>query len=230
MRSFPVFFFAALLTLAASAASAQDQPLDQPQHGFVEGIGAITLASGVNSGALGVNLGVRVAPHVFVTGAVGQMRDVDAGAFNEAVATVVSTAATNDLTMSATSRTPVTYVMGGVRVQTVTLGRRFTPYVSGGFGLAHISPTASFVYASGTANGALTTTPSVGSDITTQLTTLGYYTEPTTENHAMLGLGGGVDVMLARNVNLNLAYRYSRIFATSPINISGPSFALGFRF
>jgi opacity protein-like surface antigen len=221
---------AGILTLAAGSAWAQDQPIDHPQNGFVEGLGAVTFASGVDSGALGVNLGFRIAPHVFITGGFGRLRDVNSGSFNDTVNQTVNQAAASDITVTTLVRAPVTYALGGLRVETPTIGRRITPFVSGSFGVARLTPTASFLYASGAGNGQLSTMPNVGDNVTSQLVGLGYYASPVSENHPMLGLGGGVDLILTRNVNLNLAYRYSRIFATNPINVSGPSFAVGFRF
>jgi opacity protein-like surface antigen len=100
--------------------------------------------------------------------------------------------------------------------------------VLGGVGFARLTPTATFTYSSGTFPDG--TTPTVGDDVTTQLTSQGVFTTPPASTSFMFTLGGGVAVPLARHWAVDAGYRFSRVEADTPLNAQGASFGIGYRF
>jgi opacity protein-like surface antigen len=107
---------------------------------------------------------------------------------------------------------------------------RVRPYVTGSAGIARLTPTAQFTFTGGSGDGDLSTVPTTGSDVTQQVVGLGLFTQPPSETDFMLGLGGGVSIAVAPRVNVDVGYRYARIFADTPINVSNVAFGLGYRF
>ncbi|MCX6543157.1 MAG: hypothetical protein NTV05_01945 [Acidobacteria bacterium] len=102
--------------------------------------------------------------------------------------------------------------------------------MSGSFGFARLAPSATLMFNGGTGQGQLATIPTLGTDVTGQIVALGLYTPPATETHPLMGLGGGVSIALAPRLSLDVAYRYSRVFATTPINVSGVNVGFGLHF
>jgi opacity protein-like surface antigen len=103
----------------------------------------------------------------------------------------------------------------------------------GGIGVAHLNPTAQFTFSSGTLPDG--STPAVGTDVTTTLTTAGSFTAPPSSNAFMFTLGGGVQIPVAPHWVVDGGYRYSRIAADStlsalPLNANGMTFGFGYRF
>ena len=104
---------------------------------------------------------------------------------------------------------------------------RVTPYVFGGAGLAHMMPTAHFTYSSGTLLGA---TPSPGDDVTSQIVSLGDFTQPPASNALMISAGGGIEAAVAPNLTLDVGYKLSHVGADTPINAQSVLFGFGYRF
>jgi opacity protein-like surface antigen len=107
------------------------------------------------------------------------------------------------------------------------------PYVLGGVGIARLNPSPQFTFSSGTLPDG--STPAVGTDVTTALTSSGIYTDPPASTAPMFTVGGGVQVPLAPHWVVDAAYRYSRIGAdttlsASPLNTNGMTFGFGYRF
>jgi len=118
--------------------------------------------------------------------------------------------------------------MGGVRWSLpVTAG--LSPYVFGGAGFARLTPSAQFTYASGTLLGA-TTTPTTGTDVTSQLVSLGDFTQPPASTAFMFAVGGGVEAPIAPHLVADVGYRVSRVAADTPLNAQSVIFGVGYRF
>jgi opacity protein-like surface antigen len=94
-------------------------------------------------------------------------------------------------------------------------------------GVARLSPAAQFTYSSGTLPDG--TTPIVGTDVTSELVTSGYFTTPPSTTAFMYTLGGGVDVPVAHHWAVDVGYRFSRIEADTPLNAQGMTFGFGYR-
>lgn len=126
---------------------------------------------------------------------------------------------------------PARYALFGLRWQSRT-ERRFTPFVLGGLGAAHLSPTAAFTYSAGTLPNAdpNAATPLVGDDVTTQVATLGVFTPPAPSTALMVAVGGGAELSLASRWAVDAEYRLSRIAADTPLHAQGITFGLGYRF
>src|SRR5262249_60345294 len=107
-----------------------------------------------------------------------------------------------------TRRVPALFSTAGLRSE-LTRQVRFEPYLLGGIGFAHMSPTAEFSYASGSLPDG--STASVGDDVTNQIVTAGDFTLPASTTSFMYTLGGGVDVPVAGKWVVDAGYRFSRI-------------------
>jgi opacity protein-like surface antigen len=99
--------------------------------------------------------------------------------------------------------------------------------VLGGAGLARLSPTAEFLYASGSIPGAA---PMPGDDVTSQLVSLGDYTNPAATNAFMFTVGGGVQMPIAPRLSVDVGYRVSRIDSDTPVNAQSIMAGVGYRF
>jgi len=109
----------------------------------------------------------------------------------------------------------------------------FLPYVLGGAGVAHLTPSPAFTFVSGVMPDG--SAPSSGQDVTSSLTSSGVFTAPTSSNAFMYTLGGGVQMPIASRWIIDAAYRYSRIAAdttltAAPLNTNGMTFGIGYRF
>ena len=121
---------------------------------------------------------------------------------------------------------------GGVRVE-IPMQSRVLPYVLGWSGVARLSPSAVFTFQSGTMPDG--STPTVGQDVTSAITTAGAFTQPPSSTAFMFTLGGGVQTLIAPHWVVDAGYRYSRIAAdttlsASPLNANGLTFGVGYRF
>ena len=116
--------------------------------------------------------------------------------------------------------------LGGIRYEAPAY-RRVSPYVFGGAGVARVTPSAQFTFASGTLPGA---TPGAGDDVTQQLTSLGDFTQPAATTAPMFSLGGGVEIPVAHHLSVDAGYRYDRIATDTPLSTRGATFGFGYRF
>jgi Outer membrane protein beta-barrel domain len=217
-----------IFLLAAFVGAAATPLLAQTDRGYVAASGGFAVSTDTTSGnALG-EVGVRVAPHIVVFGDVGQFHDVQPSAVQPAIdATTSFLSQSAGLTVTGTGRVPALYSVGGVRYE-LPRQSRFAPYVLGGIGVARMSPTAEFSYASGPLPDG--STPSVGDDVTSQIVAAGDFTAPTATTAFMYTLGGGVDVPVTRSWSVDAGYRFSRINSDTPVNVQGVNFGLGYRF
>jgi opacity protein-like surface antigen len=211
---------AIILTLSGSFAYAQTDRLYLAGSG-----GRASGPDGTSSDTYG-ELGVRVAPRLFVFGDVGQIHNLQPSAFQPMVDGTAALLSGTGLDVNGTAREPAWYTLGGVRYEAPAL-RRVSPYVFGGAGVARVTPAAQFTFASGTLPGA---TPAPGDDVTQQLTSLGDFTQPAAATAPMFSLGGGVEIPVARHLSLDAGYRYSRIATDTPLSTRGATFGFGYRF
>ena len=211
----------AIMVLAAAPSFAQ------PVRGFVTGAGGFAVSPDTTSGDWLGEAGVRVAPHLFVFGDLGQFHNLQPSEVQPAIDTTTAMVSQSGLTVVGSGRVPATYGLGGLRFEVPTRSR-FAPYVFGGVGMAHVAPTATFTYTSGPLPD--NSTPAVGDDVTTQLETAGDFGAPAAQNKVMYSLGGGIEVPVARHWAIDAGYRFSRISTDTPVHAQGMTFGFGYRF
>ena len=183
--------------------------LAQTERAYVTGVGGFAASTETTSGNVVGEVGVRIAPHLLVFGNLGQFHNLQPSDAQPAVdGTTATLAGTTGLNVIGTARVPAWYSVGGVRYEVPTRGR-VLPYVLGGIGVARLTPTAQFTFASGTLPDG--STPAVGADVTSQLVTAGYFTTPAATNAFMYSLGTGVEVPVALNaqgLTFGFGYRF----------------------
>jgi opacity protein-like surface antigen len=180
---------------------------------------------GTSSDTFG-EVGVRIAPRLFVFGDVGQIHNLQPSAFQPVVDSTTALLTGTGLDVNGTAREPAWYTLGGLRYETPAF-KRVSPYVFGGVGFARVVPAGQFTFTSGTLPGA---TPAPGDDVTQQLTALGDFTQPAAMTAPMFSLGGGVEVPVMSHLSLDAGYRYDRIATDTPLNTHGATFGFGYRF
>jgi opacity protein-like surface antigen len=199
----------------------------QTERGYVEGSGGFAITPDTTSGAVLGEVGVRVAPHLFAFGDLGQFRNVQPSQLQPSVdGTTALLSSTEGLNVVGVARVPAWYSMGGLRFEPPPAGR-VSPYIFGGAGFARLSPTATFTYTNGPLGDS---TAAPGDDVTDQIISLGDFTQPAPTTAFMFGLGGGVRIPVAAHLAVDAGYRFSRIASDTPMNVQGATFGIGYRF
>jgi opacity protein-like surface antigen len=211
------------IPLAAAPSSAQTSP-----RVYADLAGGFAVGPGGTSGDTMGEIGVRLTPRLAVFGDIGQFHNLAPSLAQAAVDSTDTTLAAGGLMVNGAPRVPAWYSMGGLRYS-VPLNARLSPYVFGSAGFAHLTPGATFTYASGTLLGA-TAPPSAGDDVTAQLNSLGDFTPPAASTAFMFAVGGGVEAPIAPHLVADIGYRVSRVSADSPINAQSVTFGIGYRF
>jgi hypothetical protein len=168
----------AVIVVTAAPLFAQERGQNggwQDAAAYVSGLGGFQTATGNTTGDVLVEGGVRVAPHVMVFGDLGWFRSLQNDLDPSLNSTVTSLQTTQGLSVTGSGRLPALYSIGGVRVE-IPVSNLFLPYVLGGAGAARLSPTQQFLFASGTMPDG--STPGIGQDVTSSLTTAGALTPP----------------------------------------------------
>jgi hypothetical protein len=166
---------------------------------FVGGLGGLTFGT-VTSGAVGGQVGFKIAPNLFVIGEVGRMRNVmpkeisdDLDDFVDLLELELGVPISFDVSL------PATYGFGGVRW--MAPGRRVSPFVEAGVGAGHISLSVDKAAV-------------LGIDVSDEIDDeLG---EDANATKFLIALGGGVSASLSRTVWLDLGFRYTRIATEDP--------------
>lgn len=215
-------FIAAALVLAAAPSYAQGRAV------YADVAGGFAAGPDGTSGDILGEVGVRIAPHLSVFGDIGQFHNLQPSQLQPTVDGLDATLAAGGLSVTGVARVPAWYSMGGLR-WTVPVNARLSPYVFGGAGFARLTPSAKFTYNSGTLVGALTA-PSSGDDVTTQIASLGDFTQPAASTAFMFSVGGGVETPIAPHLVADVAYRVSRVSADTPVNAQSVTFGVGYRF
>jgi opacity protein-like surface antigen len=200
--------------------------------GYVAGLTGFATSTANTTGDTLVEGGVRVARHVKLFADIGRFGNLQGDLQPTLDATTSTLSANQGLGVIGGGKLPATYFTGGLRVEVPT-GTRVMPYVLGGAGVAHLSPTPTFTFASGSMPDG--STPDVGTDVTAVLTSNGAFTAPPASSAFMFTLGGGVEIPVARHWLADAGYRYSRIAAdttlsASPLTTNGMTFGVGYRF
>jgi opacity protein-like surface antigen len=214
------------MVLLALASMPVAPALAQIDRAYVGGAGGFSVTSSDTSGQVAGEAGFRVAPNVFIYGNVGQFHNLSSSQLQPVVVDETTTLLDSGLTVTGSSTMPAWYTTGGVRVR-LPLHSRVTPYVFGGAGLAHVTPTAQFTYSSGTLLGA---TPSPGDDVTSQIVALGDFTQPAASNALMVSGGAGIETAIAPHMVLDVGYKLSHIAIDSPISAQSVMFGFGYHF
>lgn len=189
--------------------------------------GFATSPDGTSGDLLG-DVGVRVAPHLSVFASIGQFHNLPPSDLQPVVNGTDSTLAAGGLSVTGVAHVPAWYSMGGLRYS-MPLFSHVSPYVFGGLGFTRLTPSATFTYGSGTLVGAATP-PATGDDVTSQLVSLGDFTQPEASTAFMFGVGGGVEAPIAPHVVADVGYRVSRVSAVTPLNAQSVTFGVGYRF
>jgi len=216
-----------LLAVATATLLTAAPLLAQSSRGYITGLGGFATSPDKTSGDFLGELGVNVVPHVSVFGDLGRFHDLQPSDAQPAVDNALALSNAQGFSVIGTPRVPATYYLGGVKVEVPTHSR-ILPYVLGGVGAAHLTPTAKFTFSSGTLPDG--TTPTVGDDVTSELTTTGDLTLPPSSNAFMYTFGGGVDIPVARHFMVDAGYRASRVQADTPLTAHGATFGFGYRF
>ena len=200
--------------------------------GYVTGLGGFARSIGNTTGDVVVEGGVRIAPHVMVIGNVGRFGNLQADLQPTLDATTSALAANQGLSVIGGGSVPASYFTGGLRVE-IPINGNVMPYVLGGVGVARLNPTAQFTFSSWILPDG--STPAVGTDVTTAITSAGSFTAPPASSAMMFTLGGGVQVPVAPHWVVDAGYRFSRIAAdttlsASPLTPNGMTFGFGYRF
>jgi opacity protein-like surface antigen len=199
----------------------------QTDRGYVTGFGGVSRTEDATTGDYLGEAGVRVAPHLMVFGDVGRFQNLQPSAVQPAVDNTTTLLSSEGVSVTSRTRVPAWYSIAGLRYDAPG-ANRVSPYVLGGIGLARLTPSVQFAFASGTLPDG--STPTAGADITSQLVTAGDFTSPASSNALMMTLGGGVDVPMTRRWAVNAGYRFSRVQAGTPLNANGMTFGFGYRF
>jgi opacity protein-like surface antigen len=231
-RTLIVAGMATLLTAAPLAAQDQTVGIHVDGRGYLTGSGGFATSLDNTAGDMRIEGGVRVAPHLHLFGDFGGFTNLQADLQPTVDAAVAGFEANQGLAVTAAGRLPATYVTTGARFDVPTHSR-VLPYVLGGVGVAHLMPSPQFTFASGTMPDG--STPVVGTDVTSALTTSGTFTAPASSNAFMFSVGGGVEIAVAGHWIADTSYRYSRIAAdttlsASPLTTNGMAFGFGYRF
>ena len=103
----------AVIVLACCASSA----LAQSERGYVAGAGGFAITPEATSGAVQIEAGVRVAPHLLVFGDLGQYHDLQPGDVQPAIDAATEQLSTTGLNTIGTGRVPATFMLGGLRYE-----------------------------------------------------------------------------------------------------------------
>jgi opacity protein-like surface antigen len=212
----------AMLALAAVPSFAQSSNV------YANVAGGFAVGPDGTSGDILGEIGVHLTPRLAVFANVGQFHNLQPSSVQPSVDSTTATLDAGGLSVTGEARVPAWYSMGGAR-WTFPETARLTPYVFGGAGFARLTPTAKFTYNSGTLVGAVTS-PVAGDDVTTQLVSLGDFTQPPSSTAFMFSVGGGVETPIAPHLVANVGYRVSRVSADTPLNAQSVTFGVGYRF
>jgi opacity protein-like surface antigen len=221
---------AALVVFAAAPAFAQEAG-GVDARGYVSAFGGAAWGGGNSTGSVLFEGGARVAPHVMIFTNLGRFADLK-GDLQPTLDAATTTLNDQGVDVSAAGKLPAWYGVGGVRAE-VGSSAHALPYVLGGVGFARLTPSAALTFSGGTMPDG--STPDVGADVTTSLTSSGSFTLPAASTSFMTMLGGGVQVPFAPHWAGDVGYRYSHIAADSPLsagalNTNVVTFGVGYRF
>lgn len=203
------------LTVAATIMGGVAQA--QPVGMYAEGV-AQSAFGNVTSQSYGVEVGFGIRPdvQVFVEG--GRVFDVAPPALGVAAQLIAGNLAQTQNNVTYTVSQPVTFGIAGVKYQ-FSIASKLQPYVLAGVGVAGVKRAVAFSVA--------------GTDVTDTIQQLGIvlgsdlsgsFTKP------MVTFGAGAMLPVGRQFIVDFQYRFGRMLADDPINVSRAGLGLGFRF
>jgi opacity protein-like surface antigen len=218
------------VALAAAPLFAQEPGLQNPS-GYASVVAGPVWGGGNSTGSVVFEGGARVVRHVMVYGNIGRFADLQ-GDLQPTLNATATALSNQGLGITDAGTLPAWYGIGGLRGE-IPASKHALPYFLGGIGAAHLDPTTHLTFANGNLPDG--STPDVGTDVTTALTSAGTYSAPSASTDFMFMLGGGVQVPLPTHWAIDLGYRYSRIAAdstlsTTAINTNAMTFGFGYRF
>jgi hypothetical protein len=200
MRIAPLVLAGALVIALASPVSAQGTTSSGI---FVGGLGGLTFGSATSSAVAG-QVGVRLMPNVFVIGEIGRAQNVIPGEIADMIDEARDALEEAGIPFEFSAKAPAIYGFGGLRW--AQGGRRFSPFVEGGVGFAHITADVSGSVA--------------GIDIVDLIEDEVGFGDLST-NEFLIAFGGGVNIGLTPTVSADAGYRFTRIFTDDPaVNMS----------
>ena len=105
---------------------------------------------------------------------------------------------------------------------------RLTPYAFGALGCGRMTPSARFTYqGTSTINGGTT---SVGADATSDVQSAGDFVAPQSSSGAVIRVGGGIQIPIARALAATAGYDFTRINTAPAVDASSFVFGVGVRF
>jgi opacity protein-like surface antigen len=188
--------------------------------------GGVAVSPDATSGDILGEAGVRVARNLFVFGDIGQFHNLQPSLVQPAVDVTAALLSATGVSVTGIARVPAWYTLGGARYEMPTRAA-VLPYILGGIGFARLTPSAQFTYGSGVIG---TATPSPGDDVTSELVSLGEFTQPAASNAFMFTLGGGVEVPVAPHLSVDVGYRLSRVDADTPLTNHSVVAGVGYKF
>jgi opacity protein-like surface antigen len=199
--------------------------------GYANLFGGPIWAGGNSSGNIAFEGGVRVAPHLMVFGTFGHFNDLQAG-LQPTLSTATTSLSTQGIGVTGTGKLPARYFVGGLRAE-IPASRFVVPYLLGGGGVARLAPTTQFAFAGGVLPDG--SSPDIGTDVTSTLTSSGAVTMLSNTSAAMVMFGGGVQLPIASRWAADVGYRVSRIaadtsLASDALNTQTLTFGVGYRF
>lgn len=226
-----------LAILILSILSLATPSFAQAERGYIGGLGGFAVSAAatsprVTAGDWALEAGARVAPGLLAFGDLGRFNDLSPSTSQPAVdSTVAALSSTDAVDVVGTARMPARYALGGLRWQPRS-ARRVVPFITGGLGVARMTPVARFTFNDGTLPNAdaAAAAPNTGDDVTPQVSSLGIFTLPSPSTALMLMGGAGAEFDVARHWAVDTEYRLSRISASTPLHAQGLSFGVGYRF
>ena len=178
-------------------------------------IDAQSATSTVSTQSYGVEGGWVVQPGLFIFVEGGRIRDISPEAFGDRAQAVTNAVAALAGGASVTYKQPVTFFVGGPKVEVSAAGGLVRPYVMAGIGIARSTRNVELLTATGTQEQFVT----LGSDLSGSTT------------NAMFTAGAGIGLRIAGPLAVDLQYRFGRILASDDSsNVQRFGIGIGFEF
>ena len=120
----------ALLLTAALTAAIAAPAFAQTERGYIAGIGGFAVTPDSTTGAVGAEVGVRIAPRLLVFGNFGQFHNLQPSDLAPVVETTTTfLSAAQGLNVTSIARVPAWYSLGGLRYE-VPVQHHLAPYAA----------------------------------------------------------------------------------------------------
>ena len=197
MRRITLAATAAWIVLGLARPASAQMGAGSEIRGYAQ-IDAQSAVSTVSTQSYGVEGGLVVQPGLFIFIEGGRIRDIAPEAFGERAQAVTDAVAALAGGATVSYKQPVTFVVGGPKLEMSVARGLMRPYVLAGFGIARSTRSVKLTTATGTQDQFVT----LGSDLSGSVT------------NAMFTAGAGLGVRIAGPLALDLQYRFGRIMAS----------------